>query len=497
MTKLKQLFSIEWIKKIILWYLLAQPVLDIATSFLVRSGIDLTIGVVFRALFLGFLGLYLLFFYRGPKRKLVVGYIAAVIAFVVVQTVFLFAKGGMAVLFTNLKETIKVFYFPCILVAFWALYREFGYLVSTRTLVSIGVFYTLTIFISFLTDTSFQSYNGNGYCGWFYAANEISAITIILSPIVFYYFTNRAAYTNLLQSPWKKRLPLVLTGAISVLLMLFASSYLATKAALFGVVAYLLCFLIWSVFRLEITRDKLHLFRLIASLLMVVSLGVIFFLSSPIKEHLTVRLPWFHYVVVQTGVTQPPPVTTTEPPATTTEPPAATTAPPATTQAFIPVVPDTSSKLYRIANWLLSSRLSNSYSVLLQYTESDLGHKLLGLGYTQLPSYRYYVTIAIEMDFICVLARHGLVGLFLFSAPFFAILACALWRAIKALKGCLASLLWCTCLYQTLISFAVGFLVGHTLIAPAVSIYAICSLMRLLAETERICTERKKLPSKQ
>ena len=57
MTKLKQLFSIEWIKKIILWYLLAQPVLDIATSFLVRSGIDLTIGVVFRALFLGFLGL--------------------------------------------------------------------------------------------------------------------------------------------------------------------------------------------------------------------------------------------------------------------------------------------------------------------------------------------------------------------------------------------------------------------------------------------------------
>ncbi len=495
MTKLKQLFTIEWIKKIILWYLLAQPVVDIATSFLVRAGIDLTIGVVFRALFLGFLGLYLLFFYRGPKRKLVVGYIAAVIAFVAVQIVFLFAKGGTAVLFTNLKETIKVFYFPCILVAFWALYRQFGYLVSERSLVAIGVFYTVTIFVSFVTDTSFQSYNGNGYCGWFYAANEISAITIILSPIVFYYFTNRAAYTSLLESPWKKRLPLVLIGAFSVLLMLFASSYLATKAALLGVVAYLLCFLIWSVFRLEITRDKLHLFRLITAFLMLLVLTVIFFLASPIKYHLTERLPWFHYVVVQTGVTAPP-ATTTEPPITTTEPPVTTTSP-ATTQALIPAAPTTNSKFYRIANWLLSSRLSNSRSVLFQYAESSGAHKLLGLGYTQLPDYRYDVTIAVEMDFLCVLYRHGLVGLFLFSAPFFAILACALWRALKALKGCLASLLWCTSLYQTLMAFAVGFLVGHTLIAPAVSIYAICSLMRLLAETERICTERKELPPKQ
>ncbi|MBR5519144.1 MAG: O-antigen ligase family protein, partial [Clostridia bacterium] len=275
MTKLKQLFSIAVLQKLILFYMLAQPIVDIATSFLVRGGFDVTIGVVFRALFLALMGVYGLFFYRGPKRKLVVLYLAAVVAFAAVQMAYLFLQGGMGVIFTNLKETIKVFYFPCVLVAFWALYKEFGYLVSERPLVAIGVFYTLTIFISFVTNTSFQSYKGNGYCGWFYAANEISAITLILSPTVFYAFTSRKAHALLTASPWRKRVPMLALGAISIVLMLFASSYLATKAVFFGVVVYLLCYFIWNVFRLEITRDKFYRFRILAGLLMIVALAVL------------------------------------------------------------------------------------------------------------------------------------------------------------------------------------------------------------------------------
>ena len=268
--------------------------------------------------------------------------------------------------------------------------------------------------------------------------------------------------------------------------MLFAGTYLATKAALLGIAVYLICFLLWSVFRLEITRDKLHLFRMSAAILMIAALAVLY-LTSPVRQHLTERLPWFHYVQVQTGATAPP--------ATTTAP--ATTKPTTTPQTTIAARPTTNAKIYRIANWLLSSRLSNSRSVLFQYAESGMVQKLTGLGYTMQPSYRYNVAIAVEMDFISVLYRHGIIGLLLFSAPFFSLLACALRRALKALKGCLASLLWCTSLYQTMIAFAVGFLIGHTFVAPAVSIYAICSLLRLLAETDRIYAEHKNaLPPK-
>ena len=62
-TKLKQLYALETIQKILLIYLCLQPVIDIGTSLLVRGGVNLTFGVVLRAIFLLFMGVYLLFFY--------------------------------------------------------------------------------------------------------------------------------------------------------------------------------------------------------------------------------------------------------------------------------------------------------------------------------------------------------------------------------------------------------------------------------------------------
>ena len=417
------------------------------------------------------MGVYLLFFYKGPKKKLVVVYLVALCAYVLLQFVLLLAYGGMGVLFENVKETVKVFYFPCVLLAFWALYRQYGYLVSEKPMVQIAVFYTLTIFISFVTNTSFQSYTGNGYCGWFYAANEVSAITIILSPLVFYHYTSRDVFDALKTGGAKKRALLLAFGVVSVLLMLFASVYLATKAALLGVATYLLCFFVWSVFRLEITRDKLYLFRMIAAVLLIAALAGLYLASSPVKKHLTERMPWFHHVQVDQTTTVPTTVDTNQ-----------TTAP--------PPVHDTHA--YRVANWLLSSRLSNSRSVLFQYLDSGPAFKLLGIGYANLPQYAYNVAIAVEMDFIAVFYRHGIVGLLLFVAPFFALLATAIRRSFRSLKACLASLAWCTCLYQVMIGFAVGFLTGHTFVAPAVSIYIVIMTIRLLAISERLTQDVQK-----
>lgn len=463
-TKLKQLYALETIQKILLIYLCLQPVIDIGTSLLVRGGVNLTFGVVLRAIFLLFMGVYLLFFYKGPKKKLIVAYIAALCAYVLLQFGLLLAGGGAGALFTNLKETVKVFYFPCVLLAFWALYRQYGYLMPDKPLVRIAVFYTLTIFISFVTNTSFQSYTGNGYCGWFYAANEISAITIILSPLVFYHYTSRDAFEAVRTGGGKQRGLTIAAGAASVLLMLFASVYLATKAALLGVAAYLLCFFVWSVFRLEITRDKLYLFRMVAAVVMIALLAGLYLAASPVKKHLTERMTWFHHVQVE-QTTVPTTVDTNQ-----------TTAPP----------PIHDTHAYRVANWLLSSRLSNSRSVLFQYLESGPAYKLLGIGYANLPGYEYNAEIAVEMDFISVFYRHGVVGLFLFAAPFFALLATAIKRSFRSLKACLASLTWCTCLYQVMIGFAVGFLTGHTFVAPAVSIYVIFMTVKLLAVSERL-----------
>ena len=49
MTKLKRLFSLEVMQKLILIYLFCQPVIDIGTSLLKHAGFNVTIGVVLRA----------------------------------------------------------------------------------------------------------------------------------------------------------------------------------------------------------------------------------------------------------------------------------------------------------------------------------------------------------------------------------------------------------------------------------------------------------------
>ena len=52
MTDIKKIFSGKTLRSIILVYLALQPVIDIATSFLVYAGANVTAGTVFRALFL-------------------------------------------------------------------------------------------------------------------------------------------------------------------------------------------------------------------------------------------------------------------------------------------------------------------------------------------------------------------------------------------------------------------------------------------------------------
>lgn len=464
MTKIKQLFSQTFLQKLLLIYLFCQPVIDIGTSLLKHEGYDVTIGVVLRAIFLLFMGVYLIFFDRGPRRKIILAYLIALCTYVLLQNLLLLANGGVHVLFTNLKETIKVFYFPCVLIAFWAFYRRYGYLLPEKPIAWIAAFYALTIFVSYITGTSFQSYKNNGYCGWFYAANEISALMIILSPLVFYHYTTGTALEKLRTAPTGKRVLRAGIGVLSVLLMLFASVYLATKAALIGVAGYLLCFFVWSVFRLEITHSRLSRYRMLAAGLMLAVLAVLYFAASPVRMNITDRMKWFHYIQVEnTTVTMPEPDETT---------------------ALLPDLP-ADTKTYRVLNWLLSSRLNNIRATHVQFCESGPAFQLLGIGYANLPGYRYYVGTAVEMDFVSVFYRHGVVGLILFAAPFVAILFAALRMALRNLKACMASLKWCTTLYQVMIGFAVGFLAGHTLVAPAVSLYEAIMLTRLYAFTSK------------
>lgn len=132
------------------------------------------------------------------------------------------------------------------------------------------------------------------------------------------------------------------------------------------------------------------------------------------------------------------------------------------------------SKLYLVANWLLSNRLVMYEDAVERWTEGNPGEKILGLGYVFDIDKERYDTV-IEMDFVALLINHGYVGFFIYMVPIIGFAVICLKKAIKNIKDLLEMYPLVVYAYAILIGLACAFLAGHVLIAPGVSIYiAIC-----------------------
>jgi hypothetical protein len=95
--------------------------------------------------------------------------------------------------FYELKNILKIFYFPIILMVFYSLLKDKGKFIDKNILlISLGI-YSFVIVFAFLTHTSFNSYSDIklGNSGYFYAANEIGNIIAILLPFCFNYVFNK------------------------------------------------------------------------------------------------------------------------------------------------------------------------------------------------------------------------------------------------------------------------------------------------------------------
>ena len=164
-------------------FVLLQPIIDVFTSFGTRSGHAITVGIVIRTAVMACFFVYVVFFSRGPQRKLCVIYTLLITCYIGVFLGGALLKGGFYAAFGNFKEVIKTFYFNYILVGLFSLYKQYGFTVSDRVLAGTNLLYTGIIFLAFATGSSYYTYPVNklGYNGWFYAGNEIGVIISILS----------------------------------------------------------------------------------------------------------------------------------------------------------------------------------------------------------------------------------------------------------------------------------------------------------------------------
>lgn len=170
------------INKIINIFLLLGPILDLLTGVCIHYfKINLTIGIIVRLIFLLFICIITLFYFK--KKNVLIPYLIIGLYFILylIGTIIYKDKG----LFFEIQNLVKVFYFPIVFVSIYSFKDKIK--TTNKLLFSILIMYLVFIFIPLLLGIGYKTYEitKEGSLGFFNAANEVGGIISILTPIMF------------------------------------------------------------------------------------------------------------------------------------------------------------------------------------------------------------------------------------------------------------------------------------------------------------------------
>lgn len=469
-------------------YILLQPLLDVLTTPTANAGIAISVGVVMRTLFMVFSFLYVVFVSRFREKKLALGYLAVLIAYLILFLVLMLSLGGLSQAMGNIKELVKVYFVPFVAVFLFAVYREYGYRVSSRSLAWAGSLYAFVILLAYVTGTSLVSYrSGYGYKGWFYAANEVGCIIAVAGPIAIWYCIR--VLPTLTKKTWWKGV-LVAAALFSIV---FAANYIGTKIIFMAVLLYCLAAFVWCLVGAIRERSRGLVAGAVLMAVMVVLTGVMF-LSSPLNGYL--KDIYGSLLDVPTDEVldrwSPTPTPTSTPTPTLTPSAEPTLAPtPTPPVANVSVASEdtwlrnliNSNKVVGKLDAVLSRRLVIAAAPVQEFIDGSAMTKLLGVGYSNSPAYSRDVSQMIEMDGVSIFIRQGVLGFLLYVLPYLLWIAYAVVSFFRHPLRRLSSLKYCTYLYATLVACAIAMVAGHVLTAPAVGTFMLAVTVNLLLMT--------------
>lgn len=452
-------------------FILCHPILDVLTSLATRVGLPITPGVVVRTLFMGMGFLYVLFVSEFKHKKICVTYLIAVTAYCGLFIINMYRMGGLGYAIGNFPDLVKAFYFPYVAVTFYALYCHIGYRVSDKILALVVFQYVFIIFIGFITGTGYAAYSsGRGAIGWFYAGNEVSGIVSILTPVAMLFALRILSGKN----AKKSSVPMKVFSVLTILFCCFGACYVGTKVAFITVTVYVACCIIWGIVAWISNKSKANIIVITVSFVTcIIMIGSYF--VSPLRANIdTVMKPTIQDIQDEEQEVpneEIPPVDGL-------------------------VYPEfQSSKFYKILNAVMSNRIYFSLPTVKEYNESETITKLLGIGYQNLPSYENDIEKAIEIDALAFYCRHGIVGTALMYVPIICCLVYIIVKFLKKFNENFASLSGCTYFYALIMSVAISTFTGHTLVAPAVSIYVAILFVNMLIREKNESLKKEEMTS--
>lgn len=185
LKKLEKIYD----EKIIKWFYILLPIIEVITSYMViHMNTSITIGLVYKTLFLIYALVYLIFVNKD-KRKSTYGIIALVGLSVLVNFFTTIESFTISNIIVKISELCKYITFPIVMLFFYK-YIKNGNKIHLRTLVYSATVYSVVMIIAQLTGTEYPTYSGTsefGHSGWYYSGNEISALLAMFYPIIIYF----------------------------------------------------------------------------------------------------------------------------------------------------------------------------------------------------------------------------------------------------------------------------------------------------------------------
>jgi len=338
-------------------FLYMQPFLDILASYLIRNNIPNYITSTIRIAFMFYMTLYLILAKYENKKKIIT-YLGLLITTIIIHMILIFIYKGTYFLTIELKNTLSTYYFVFILLSFLVLYKNNN--IDKKHIRNILTIYILFTFIPGILNLSYESYNNSkiGKVGWFYSANVIGSLIIIL----FSYIVSEI-------KTYKK--PFIIMLFIMLIYIIFT---IGTKTPVLGLAIIIGINLLYYILKLiKIKSQKIILIPIVLLFMTMISIFIV--PKTNFYKNLQTHLTYIKEKDIDNSI-----------------------------KGFID-------------HFIFSTRLQNEEDTRKYYKKSHLPEKIFGIGYIESYKYDESKYKVIEIDYFDILYKEGIIGFIIYFIP--------------------------------------------------------------------------------
>lgn len=402
------------IKKIILFYIYMQPLLDITTGLTQNYlNINFTISSIIRLVFLILCLYYIIKLDKAKNKKQNITKSIIIIIYIILFSITTITYKGTNALSYELKNTINTFYLPIITLALMDIFEQYKIKIDIKHIIYTYLIYILLIAIPNITHTGFNSYaiSKTGSSGWFSSANATGNILSILLPIVILF---------IIKNKNKK----ILTTTI-IITTLYSITSLGTKVPIISLIICILTTLLYFIIKWIKEKQKTKITISITGTIIVTLLTLILIPKTSFYKNIQIHKEYL-------GITNYTEILT---------------------------------NYNLIDHFIFSQRLTFLNNTNKTYQKSNIIEKTIGIGYIENYGTDNVSTKTIEIDYLDILYRNGIIGFIIY----FSIMIPIIIKTIKKTKQ--KTLINLEYKLSISLIIIIAFFAGHMIITPNVCIF--------------------------